>query len=109
MQRRFPKLAELLLEAEEDVLAYVAFPPEHWSKIHSKNSLERLNKEIKRCSDVVGIFPNAASSLRLVGAVLADQQDDWTVNRRYLSLESMKRIDAPPPPCLCDSLAMAVV
>jgi putative transposase len=76
-------------EAEEDVLAYMSFPPEHWSKIHSTNGLERLNGEVKRRTEVVGIFPNDAI-VRLVGAILLEQNDEWAVQRaRYMTLETM--------------------
>lgn len=84
-----PKVAELLEAAEEDLLAFYRFPRSHWSKLRSTNPLERLNKEIGRRSDVVGIFPNDASALRLVGAMLIEQNDDWLVCRRYLSEESL--------------------
>jgi putative transposase len=96
LAERFPKAAELLAAAEADVCAYAAFPRAHWRKIASTNPLERVNKEIKRRSNVVGIFPDDASVIRLVGAVLLEQHDDWAVtDRRYLSEESMALIDQP--------------
>src|SRR3954467_6393716 len=84
-----PKVAELLAEAEEDLLAFYAFPTEHWTKLRSTNPLERVNREIGRRSDVVGIFPNDQSLIRLAGMLLVEQNDEWLVARRYLSQESL--------------------
>jgi transposase-like protein len=90
LRPKLPKLAGFLDEAEEDVLAYMGFPAEHWSKIHSTNGLERLNGEIKRRTEVVGIFPNDDAIVRLVGAILLEQNDEWAVQRaRYMTLETM--------------------
>ncbi len=87
---KLPKLATLLDQAEEDVLAYMSFPREHRAKVHSTNPLERLNGEIKRRTDVVGIFPNEAAITRLVGAILLEQNDEWAVQRaRYMTLETI--------------------
>jgi transposase-like protein len=84
-----PKVARLLLEREPDVLAFYAFPREHRSKLRSTNPLERVNREIGRRTDVVGIFPNDAALIRLAGALLIEQSDEWLVSRRYLSQESL--------------------
>ncbi len=84
------KLSDLLDEAEEDVLAYTTFPKEHWTKIYSTNPIERVNGEIKRRTNVVGIFPNEAAIFRLVGAILLEQNDEWAVQRgRYMTLETI--------------------
>ena len=90
LRPKLPKLAGFMDEAEDDVLAYMTFPPEHWSKIHSTNGLERLNGEVKRRTEVVGIFPNDDALVRLVGAILLEQNDEWAVQRaRYMTLETM--------------------
>ena len=87
-----PKVAGLLLGAEEELLAFMAFPKEHWSKLRSTNPLERVNREIGRRSDVVGIYPNDAALVRLAGALLIEQNDEWLVGRRYLSEESLQAV-----------------
>jgi putative transposase len=99
LRASFPAVADHLLEAGEDLLAFASFPITHWTKIWSTNPLERVNAEIKRRSNVVGIFPNDASILRLITAVLVEQHDEWEVaERRYLSEESMALIDQPTVP-----------
>jgi len=89
LRPRLPKLAALMDDAEADVIAFMAFPKTHWPKLHSTNPIERLNKEVKRRADVVGIFPNEASIRRLVGAVLLEQNDEWQLQHRYMTLETM--------------------
>jgi putative transposase len=97
LRPKVPKLAALMDEAEADVLAFMTFPKDHRSKIHSINPLERLNGEIKRRTDVVGIFPNEAAITRLVGALLLEQNDEWAVQRgRYMSLETIAPLSDDP-------------
>ncbi len=84
-----PKVAVLLTGAEEDLLAFYRFPRSHWPKLRSTNNLERVNKEIARRADVVGIFPNDRAVIRLVGALLVEQNDEWLLTRGYLSQESI--------------------
>ena len=105
MQRRWPKAAELLAQAEDDILAYMVFPAELWTRIYSTNPLERLNKEVKRRTNVVGVFPDGGSVTRLVGAVLLEVADEWQVGRRYFSLETMARLIEPEPLLVAEPVA----
>lgn len=89
LRKRWPKLAGFMDESEHDVLAFMGFPAQHRVKLHSVNPLERLNKEVKRRADVVGIFPNEASIIRLIGAVLLEQSDEWQLQPRYMQVEAM--------------------
>ena len=97
LRPRVSKLAAPMDGAEHDVLAYMGFPAQHRAKIHSTNPLERLNAEIKRRTEVVGIFPNEAAVIRLVGALLLEQNGEWATQRRYMSLETLAPVDDAAP------------
>jgi putative transposase len=93
---RWPKLGAFMDDSEHDVLAYMAFPTQHRAKLHSTNPLERLNKEVKRRADVVGIFPSEPSIVRLIGAVLLEANDEWQLQHRYMQVEAMAELMPPP-------------
>jgi putative transposase len=97
LRAKFPHAVALLEEAEEEIFTFYDFPAEHWRQIYSTNPLERLNKELKRRSAVVGIFPNRAAVIRLLGALLMEQNDEWLVGRHYFSETSMHKLLQPPP------------
>src|SRR3954463_14925054 len=94
LRQKWPKLAGFIDDSETDVLSHLDFPEQHRSKLHSTNPLERLNKEVKRRADVVGIFPNEAAIIRLIGAVLLEQNDEWQLQHRYMQVEAMAEMAA---------------
>ena len=95
LRARWPRLGALMDESEHDVLAYMSFPAQHRTKLHSTNPLERLNKEVKRRADVVGIFPSEQAILRLIGAVLLEANDEWQLQQRYMQVEAMAELGPP--------------
>jgi len=109
LQTRFPEAAALLEDAAPDRLAFTSFPKEHWRQLWSNNSLERLNKESRRRTDVVGIFPDRAAIVRLVGALLAEQNDEWAVaSRRYMSVDSIAKALTDPQPEAPDAAELPI-
>ncbi len=106
MRPRWSKAAGVVENAAADVLSHMDFPPEHWSRIRSTNPLERLNREIKRRTDVVGVFPDEPSVERLVGTLLVEHDDEWQAGRRYFSLESMRRLTEPEPLALPEGVPL---
>src|ERR1700712_5961973 len=95
LRDKCPKLGTFIDDSETDVLTHRDFPAQHRTRIHSTNSLERLNKEVKRRADVVGIFPNEGSITRLIGAVLLEANDEWQLQHRYMQVEAMAELTAP--------------
>ncbi|WP_376713335.1 IS256 family transposase [Edwardsiella ictaluri] len=106
-EKRFPAVTEMMDEAEEDVLAYFGFPKAHRVKIHSTNTLERLNKEVKRRADVVAIFPNEESIMRLLDALLTEQNEEWLLQKRYLPQHSMAERDQTAEKEVIDALPIS--
>lgn len=96
LRERYPKISQLTDGCEDEVLAHMTFPKAHRQQIHSTNPLERLNAEVKRRTDVVGIFPNDAAIVRLVGAMLLEQNDDWSLQKRYMQLEGFQAVSDNP-------------
>jgi len=97
MGSRWHRAADVVATAEEDVLAYMSFPEDHWTRIYSTNPLELLNEEVKRRTNVVSVFPDEGSVLCLVGSVLVEVWDDWQVGRRYFGEETMRKLSQPEP------------
>ena len=97
LRPRWPKLGKLMDESEDDVLAYMPFPAADRTKLHSVKTLKRLNKEVKRRADVVGMFPSEASTIRLIGAVLLEANDEWQMQHRYMGVEAMGELLNPSP------------
>lgn len=102
---KWPKLGAFIDDSEADVLAYMNFPAQHRVKIHSTNSIERLNKEVKRRADVVGIFPNEGAIIRLIGAVLLKANDHWQLQHRYMQTEAMAELTPPTIDALATEIA----
>jgi putative transposase len=109
MLPRWQNAAQILIEAEDDILAYMSFPVEQWKRIYSNNVPERLHKEVRRSTNVVGVFPDEASVIHLVGAILQEQDEEWEVVKRYSSLESMSKLYAPPPLVMTEPIPFTLV